>query len=64
MPTYVYKCKKCGKTFEIMKSITKYDEVEKCNECGIEATRQISNGSGIIFKGTGFYQTDYKNKGL
>jgi len=64
MPTYTYKCSKCGHTFDIMKLISKYDEVEKCSKCKIIATRQIGKGAGVIFKGDGFYQTDYKNKGL
>ena len=64
MPTYRYKCERCGKTFDIRKLITKSAEEEKCHECDIVAIRQIGAGSGIIFKGDGFYQTDYKNKGL
>ncbi|TGM61880.1 FmdB family zinc ribbon protein [Leptospira adleri] len=64
MPTYDYKCKACGKTFEEFHSM-KDDPIRDCPLCGKkgEVERMISNGSGIIFKGTGFYVTDYKKSG-
>ncbi|WP_016758827.1 FmdB family zinc ribbon protein [Leptospira weilii] len=64
MPTYDYKCKACGQTFEQFHSM-KDDPVKDCSLCGKkgEVERMISNGSGIIFKGTGFYVTDYKKSG-
>ncbi|TGK31671.1 zinc ribbon domain-containing protein [Leptospira gomenensis] len=64
MPTYDYKCKACGQTFERFHSM-KDDPVSDCPLCGKkgEVERMISNGSGIIFKGTGFYVTDYKKSG-
>ncbi len=63
MPTYDYKCKACGQTFEQFHSM-KDEPVKDCFLCGKkgEVERMISNGSGIIFKGTGFYVTDYKKK--
>ncbi|MBM9576992.1 zinc ribbon domain-containing protein [Leptospira sp. 201903070] len=64
MPTYDYKCKACGQTFEKFHSM-KDDPIQDCPLCGKkgEVDRMISNGSGIIFKGTGFYVTDYKKSG-
>jgi len=62
MAIYCYKCKKCGKEFEVVKPIKQYNKEEKCHECGIPAIKQINTGVGVIFKGDGFYQTDYKNK--
>jgi putative FmdB family regulatory protein len=62
MPTYDYKCNKCGHTFEIMQSI-KDEPLKKCLKCGEDALQKlISAGAGLIFKGSGFYLTDYKNK--
>lgn len=62
MPTYDYKCETCGEIFEHFQSI-KDEPLEKCL-CGKagDVKRQISSGSGIIFKGSGFYVTDYKKK--
>ncbi len=61
MPTYTYECTKCGTHFDLFHSIT--DESEKhCPECQGEARRVISGGIGVIFKGSGWYQTDYKGK--
>ncbi len=61
MPTYEYRCKKCGHHFDVFKSI-KDESEEICPVCGGETEHIISNGSGIIFKGSGFYITDYKKK--
>ncbi len=60
MPIYEYKCKDCGHAFEI---IQKVDEAPKavCNECNGELYKVIST-SGLIFKGSGWYITDYSNK--
>ncbi len=60
MPTYDYECAKCGDTFEYFQKMTDLP-LEKCPKCGGEVKRLISAGSGIIFKGKGFYQTDYKS---
>lgn len=61
MPTYEYKCDKCGHDFEELQSI-KADPLTKCPVCKGEIHRVINGGAGLIFKGTGFYITDYKNK--
>ena len=62
MPTYSYRCKKCEHFFDVFHGINAEPKI-KCEECGSAATeRQIGTGSGIIFKGSGFYETDYKNK--
>jgi len=60
MPIYEYKCKECGHSFEI---IQKVDEAPKavCSECNGELYKVIST-SGLIFKGSGWYITDYSNK--
>ncbi len=61
MPTYEYECQKCGHKFELFQSI-KSDTKTKCLKCKAIAKRLISPGAGIIFKGSGFYATDYKMK--
>ena len=62
MPTYDYKCDNCEHTFEVLQSI-KDEPLKKCPNCGKnKLKKQISGGAGLIFKGSGFYQTDYKNK--
>lgn len=58
MPTYEYRCKKCGKEFEIFHRIS--ESVRKCPDCGGELERLITPNAGLIFKGSGFYSTDYK----
>lgn len=62
MPTYDYICLACGEDHEIFHSMNDKEirNCSKCNEGVLE--KQISKGSGIIFKGTGFYETDYKRK--
>ncbi len=60
MPTYEYKCNNCGEIFEFFQRMTD-DPVRECPVCGGELQRVISGGIGIIFKGSGFYTTDYKN---
>lgn len=59
MPTYEYKCEKCGNEFEEFQSITS-EAKASCPKCGEDAKRMISLNSGIIFKGAGFYVNDYK----
>ena len=59
MPTYHYKCKDCAYEFEEFQSIME-DALADCPKCGGAIIRVISGGSGVIFKGSGFYQTDYK----
>ncbi len=60
MPTYEYECKKCG-NFDLLQGI-KSEPIKKCPTCGGKVHRLIGGGSGIIFKGSGFYETDYKRK--
>ena len=62
MPTYEYACPKCGHSFELVQSM-KDEPIKKCPKCkktGVK--RLVGAGAGLIFKGTGFYITDYKNK--
>jgi putative FmdB family regulatory protein len=60
MPTYDYKCKRCKHEFDAFQSITS-DALTKCPNCGRNALqRLIGPGAGLIFKGKGFYSTDYK----
>ena len=61
MPTYDYKCMECGFTFESFQPMSA-DKLKECPKCKGLLKRLIGTGSGPIFKGTGFYQTDYKNK--
>lgn len=61
MPNYDYKCLSCNTTFEIFQSI-KEAPLTTCPSCGGPVKRMIGSGAGIIFNGSGFYQTDYKNK--
>lgn len=60
MPTYVYR-REDGTKFEIKQRITD-DPLETCPETGQPVTRIISGSAGLIFKGSGFYETDYKRK--
>jgi len=60
MPTYDYKCLECNHTFETFQSI-KDSHLTECPQCGGKIKRLIGTGTTPIFKGTGFYQTDYKN---
>ena len=63
MPTYEYKCDACEKTFEKFQSITAAP-IKKCALCGAnKARRLIGTGAGLIFKGSGFYITDYRSEG-
>ena len=61
MPTYDYFCKKCQNTFEYFQSMSD-SALEKCPKCNNKVRRLISGGSGLIFKGSGFYLTDYAKK--
>ncbi|MFQ6615041.1 MAG: FmdB family zinc ribbon protein [Fidelibacterota bacterium] len=62
MPTYEYQCGDCGHRFEVFQSI-KEPALTTCPQCHHEAARRlISSGTGLIFKGSGYYLTDYKNK--
>lgn len=59
MPTYDYDCTDCGHVFEQFQSITAVP-LEVCPQCGGKVQRRINGGAGLIFKGSGFYLTDYK----
>jgi putative FmdB family regulatory protein len=62
MPTYDYECGACGHVFEVLQSMTdkKLTRCPKCEKNKLH--RLIGGGSGLIFKGSGFYETDYKKK--
>jgi putative FmdB family regulatory protein len=70
MPTYEYQCEKCGKTFEYFQSM-KDERLTVCPKDGClqktwgkgKVKRLLGTGSGIIFKGSGFYATDYRSSG-
>ena len=62
MPTYEYHCDACGAEFELFQSI-KARPISKCPTCGRRrARRLIGTGAGVIFKGSGFYSTDYRSE--
>jgi putative FmdB family regulatory protein len=61
MPTYEYKCKSCGHSFEIVQSM-RDDGLTECPECGGEL-RKVFAAPAISFKGSGFYATDHRKKG-
>ncbi len=61
MPTYDYVCEDCDHRFELFQSITA-KPIRKCPKCGkLALNRLIGAGAGIIFKGSGFYETDYRS---
>lgn len=60
MPTYDYECLACSHTFELFQSMTA-EPVKTCPACQGSVRRLIGTGAGIIFKGSGFYQTDYRS---
>ena len=62
MPTYDYRCRKCDHTWESFQSI-KAEPEKKCPACGKKAAqRVIGAGAGILFRGSGFYLTDYRSE--
>ena len=62
MPTYQYECQACGHAFEELQGMTDA-KLKKCPQCHKnKLARLIGGGSGMIFKGSGFYETDYKKK--
>jgi len=67
MPTYEYECTKCGKVFDLFQSITEPPRKKlrsadpKPCKCNAPVSRRISTGGGLIFKGSGFYLTDYRS---
>jgi len=69
MPTYEYECTKCGAVVDLVQPITeaarkklKKDDPKPC-KCGAAVQRRIGTGGGLIFKGSGFYKTDYRSDG-
>jgi putative FmdB family regulatory protein len=60
MPIYEYECSDCHERYEIFQSISD-EPIKKCMKCNGNIKRIISGGTGLIFKGSGFYITDYKN---
>lgn len=60
MPTYEYECQKCGESLEVFQSITD-KPLQRCKKCRGKLKKLIGTGAGIIFKGSGFYQTDYRS---
>ena len=62
MPTYEYQCSKCGHEFEIFQSMTA-GVLKKCPACGkLSLKRLIGTGGAVLFKGSGFYATDYRSE--
>ncbi len=62
MPTYDYECDACGHEFELFQSITEAIK-RKCPECGKQKLRRLfGTGAAIVFKGSGFYETDYRSE--
>jgi len=60
MPTYEYECTRCGHRFERFQSMTD-EPVKRCPKCRCKVKRILSGGAGFIFKGSGFYITDYRS---
>ena len=61
MPTYDYECDACGHAFELFQSMSESVK-RKCPECGKQKLRRLfGTGGAIVFKGSGFYQTDYRS---
>jgi putative FmdB family regulatory protein len=61
MPTYVYECERCHHRFELLQGITDPPR-QRCPRCRGKVRRLVSQGGGLIFRGPGFYATDYKKK--
>jgi len=59
MPTYSYQCTKCEAVHEVYHGMSAEPEI-RCEDCGAETRRLMGSGAGILFRGTGFYETDYK----
>jgi putative FmdB family regulatory protein len=59
MPTYEYECKSCGYTFDVFQSMSDAP-LKTCPQCGKDLRRLINGGTGVIFRGSGFYVTDKK----
>lgn len=62
MPTYTYRCTKCEHEFDAFEKITERPRSRRCPICGKRAQQVISGGAGFLFKGEGFYTTDYRSE--
>lgn len=62
MPTYEYECTKCAHVFERFQAMTDAP-VKRCPKCRCKVRKLFGTGAGILFKGSGFYQTDYRSSG-
>ena len=61
MPTYDYRCEACGHEFEILQKMSD-DRLKTCPECSKDSLKRLlGTGAGILFKGSGFYETDYRS---
>ena len=60
MPTYEYECMRCGHEFELFQSISE-EPRKRCPQCRGKVQRKIGTGAGLLFKGSGFYITDYRS---
>lgn len=62
MPNYDYRCEECSHIFEVFQKMSD-DKLEDCplDDCGGKVKRLLGTGAGVIFKGSGFYQTDYRS---
>jgi putative FmdB family regulatory protein len=60
LPTYEYECEKCGHRFEVFQSMTEPPR-KRCPKCRGKLRRLVGGGAGIVFKGSGFYTTDYRS---
>ena len=61
MPTYEYRCPSCGSEFEKFQRMSD-EPVAECPSCGAASERRLSGGAGLLFKGSGFYITDYRSE--
>jgi len=60
MPTYQYRCSSCNHELEALQSMNA-EPLTECPECGTEQLKRVISGGGFMLKGSGFYNTDYKN---
>jgi putative FmdB family regulatory protein len=61
MPTYEYRCPSCGSEFEKFQRMSD-EPVAECPSCGAASERRLTGGAGLLFKGSGFYITDYRSE--
>ncbi|HIE10465.1 MAG TPA: zinc ribbon domain-containing protein [Kiritimatiellae bacterium] len=62
MPTYEYECQRCGHIFELFQKMSDPPR-RRCPRCGGKVERRLGSGAGVIFRGSGFYATDYRSPG-